>query len=194
MAQTYRWTVDVEFDEGGRSNGTVGLKEGIPRILEALGKAQVKALFFISTEILESVPFIVQEILKENHEIGSHGHYHIPFKETWRKDNDRRISEAFLASHKSLSGQTFRYRGPKFNYPISGEQYSSRESHVSVLKHMWLKEKVKEDTIIYLHPFDIVETNEQAPNLFCKLWYSRPKKAYETFTNLLNCYPKSYID
>lgn len=186
---TYKWTVDVEFDWGGRTNGKVGLEQGLPKILEAFGRKKIKALFFISTETLESLPFLVQGIMAQGHEIGSHGHFHVNFREVWRKENDKRISEAFLASHKSLSQRSIRYRAPKFNYPISGEFYSNRNSHVSLLKHMWLKEKIKGDTIMYLHPFDIVETKEPAPNLFCKLWYSRPKRAYETFINLLNiCY------
>src|ERR1700681_4120006 len=104
-----KWTVDVEYDWGGRTNGTVGLRDGLRHILGAFKKAKVKALFFISTETLETVPFIVQDILAAQHDIGSHGHFHTNLKHSWRKENDKRISEAFLASHKSLSGQTLRY-------------------------------------------------------------------------------------
>lgn len=192
--KTYRWTVDVEYDFGGRTNGIEGLIHGVQYITNAFKKYNIKALFFISTETLGKWPPFIKDIRDGGHEIGSHGHYHTAYKNRRLSEADKEMSIKIIASYESISKENVRYRAPKFNYKVSGELYSYRKSHVSLLKHMWLKEKIKKKTIIYLHPFDIVETNELAPNLFCKLWYSRPKRAYDTFINLLNRYPHSYID
>lgn len=170
------WTVDVEYNFGGRTNGTDGLFEGIDRILQSFDSFGVRGVFFISTEVLQDRPQLIRILKEKNHAIGSHGHFHTRFKEKWRRIEDRRISEEILGSKL--------YRAPKFYWAREDNIYSSPRNHTSLLKHMWVGEPVRD--IIYLHPFDIVETEEKAPNLFCKLWYSQPKRAYETFISLLS--------
>ncbi len=184
----YRWTVDIEYDWGGRTNGIQGIERGLPKIVEAFREHSIKALFFISTEIAETDYSFIKNLRNLGHEIGSHGHFHTKFKEEFRRQADKDLSVSLLANYESLPKESIRYRAPKFYHEVRGEIYSYKKSHVSLLKNMWLKEKIKEETIIYLHPFDIIETPEKAPNLFCKLWYSQPKKAYETFIDLLNHY------
>ena len=187
---TYTWTIDAESDFGGRTNETTGITKGLPRIFEAFRKEKVKALFFVSTELLEYTPSIVQKILSEGHEIGSHGHFHTIYKEDFRKEADRKLSLELLATHQSLSKESIQYRAPKFNFKVSGQLYSDRNGHVGLLKHMWLKTPILADPIFYLHPFDIVGGNNP-PNLFCRLWYSKPDKALQLFKNLLQKYPGS---
>ena len=190
MDEKFRWTCDVEGNFGGRVNEYTGITEGIPRILQAFRQERVKALFFISTEVMEPFPKIVQEIKESGHRIGSHGHYHVIYKEVWRSEADRRISERLLAPYKSVPQETIQYRAPKFNFKVSGHLYSDRKGHVGLLKHMWLKTKIPADPIFYLHPFDIVGGGNH-PNLFCKLWYSKPEKALFLLKNLLQKYPGS---
>lgn len=181
----YRWTVDVEYDFGGRTHGTFGLREGIPKILEAFSKAQIKALFFISTETLDSVPDLVQRIFAAGHEVGSHGHFHTRFKEAWRAKKDRRLSHEIIK--ESLINNRL-YRAPKFYWDRKDSIYANPAGHMSLLKHLWLGLPIKEETIIYLHPFDITGTLEAPPNLFCWLWYSRHKQAYKLFQEMVNKY------
>lgn len=190
---THRWTVDVESDWGGRSSKTEGIESGLPRIIRTFEERSIKAIFFISTELLRRYPSLPREIRGKGHEVGSHGHFHTNYKEWWRKEEDRQLSLQMLTQYELVLKRDVRYRGPKFGHPIKGEPYSICNNHVSVLKKMWLGNMIDSNSIIYLHPFDIVETKEKAPNIFCKLWYSRPKKAYETFTNLTRLYPDSYI-
>lgn len=180
----YRFTVDVEYDWGGRTKGEVGLKEGMPRILEIFKEAKIKGLFFISTEILETVPNIIRDISRADHEIGSHGHFHQPLKNQRWKSDDRKYSEAKLAQHGIKTGL---YRAPKFGLRQDCI-YSNPKGHVSLLKNMWFGQPIKPETIIYLHPFDIVHSFSEAPNLFCRLWYSRPDLAFYTFETLVNKY------
>ena len=64
--------------------------------------------------------------------------------------------------------------------------YSSPKNHTSLLKHMWLRQPMHD--IFYFHPFDIIRPKTKPPNLFCKLWYSQPERAYETLKNLVAKY------
>lgn len=187
MDKIYRWTVDVEYDWGGRTDGIEGIKTGLPRIAELFLKQSIIGLFFISTETSKHYPRLAEKLRNCGHEVGSHGHVHAKYKESFRRQADKDLSLSLLGDQKA------HFRAPKF-YWETDDIYSQKKNHVSLLKNKWLKENIKDNTIIYLHPFDIVETSELAPNLFCKLWYSRPKRAYETFINLLNRYSKSYID
>lgn len=181
-------TVDTEFDFGGRTNDTIGLDKGIPLILRTFEEFGIKGLFFINTEIMDTRPGVVQDIINKGHEIGCHGHFHTCFKEYWRAYQNLIISQTVLSP---IAQQTrYWWRAPKFSYVFYGQEYSNPKNHYGLLKGMWTKKKYNKGNILYLHPFDIVETDRKAPNLFCKLWYSRPKKAYNhlrrTLENMSN--------
>ena len=185
VEKIYNWTVDVEKDWGGRSETEEGLRRGMPILLKTFRTFNIRALLFISTELLHTHRRIIKELNDEGHEIASHGHFHIIYEEEFRKEADKKLSLELLAAHQSIPKESIRYRAPKFNYEVPGEFYSYRKSHVSLLKHMWLGERINNETIIYLHPFDIVG-GSNPPNLFCRLWYSRPNVAYETLRRLLH--------
>ncbi len=183
MDKTLQWTVDVEYDYGGRTGGDKGILHGLPLILDLFMDNKIKALFFISTELMGGYKRKIRKILNEGHKIGSHGHFHTVYKEGFRKEADRQLSLQLLAEYQSIPEELIRYRAPKFNFKVSGELFSDRKGHTGLLRHMWLHEPIRD--IIYLHPFDIVETNEPAPNLFCKLWYSKPIEAYKLLRRIL---------
>lgn len=176
-------TVDVEADFGGRTNDTIGLDVGLPLILKTLKEFDVKGLFFINTEIMDSRPGVVQDILNDGHEIGCHGHFHTPFKEPWRAHQNLMISQTILSSFSNQSH--WYWRAPKFSQGFYGQEYSWIDNHVGLLKAMWFSKDYKSNNILYLHPFDIVESDKLAPNLFCKIWYSKPRKAYEVFRQII---------
>lgn len=178
-----RYTVDVETDWGGRSASTLGIKYGIPKLLELFRTYKVKGLFFISTELLSSYKEDIKKIIQEGHEIGSHGHFHIVWKDQWRAWEDRRLSNILLTA---LTGkERFEYRAPKFSWE-NESVYSRRANHVGLLKSLWFGDEVREDSIFYLHPFDIIDEPSDAPNLFCRAWYSRPRDAYKRLVHILS--------
>ena len=191
MDTPYTWTVDVDGgDWGGRTNEYKGIEEGMPLILDLFEKYNVKAIFFVSTELLTEYPTLLQGIRNYGHEIGSHGHFHTSYKEKWRSEADRNLSISLIAKDQSIPKESIRYRAPKFNFEVGGELYSDRKGHVGLLKHMWLNTKIPGNPIFYLHPFDIVGGNNP-PNLFCRLWYSKPNKALQLLNNMLQKYTGS---
>lgn len=181
----YRWTVDVDGgDWGGRTQDQLGIKYGLPKILELFRRHKVKGLFFISTEALVDYRDSIWEIKNQGHAIGSHGHFHIKWKDAWRAREDKRISKLLLTTLNKNEDSP--YRAPKFCFD-DGNIYANPKNHVGLLKHMWFGSKITKETIFYLHPFDIVK-GDNPPNLFCRIWYSNPKRALETLENLLKCY------
>lgn len=186
MDKVFTWTVDTEYDWGGRTDGTLGLDKGIPLIFKLFREHDIKGLFFVSTEILEKRPGIVQDILNEGHEVGNHGHFHTCFKEPWRAVQNRNIAENIIRQY--TNEEFHEYRAPKFSYQMEGHRYSFPKGHVGLLKHMWFGGDLKGDEIFYLHPFDIVG-GRFAPNLFSAVWYRNPKRAYETLIDLVTRFP-----
>ncbi len=66
--------ITLTFDDGPGLDST-------PRILGALEKAGVKAVFFITGKNAQRYPHIVQQICDGGHEVGSHGYAHVhPWK------------------------------------------------------------------------------------------------------------------
>lgn len=182
----YTWTIDTELNFGGRTEGTSGIDFGLPIIFKLFKERNIKGLFFVSTEVMEKRLSVTQDILNEGHEVGNHGHFHIPFKEPWRQIQSKEIADNIL---REYTGKDFHeFRAPKFSYQIHGHRYSDPKGHVGLLKHTWFGGKINEDSIFYLHPFDIVR-GDKAPNLFCKIWYSKPEMALNVLRNLTRLYP-----
>ena len=183
MDKKYRWTVDTESDFGGRSLTTQGLDDGLPRILNLFKVHKIKALFFVSTELLFRCRERIWLIKEYGHEIGAHGHFHVIYNNQDRAREDMRLSVDFLKL-ANLIKEPVHFRYPKFNTQDSTEPYSCRRNHVSLLRLLFKADKLSPDSTIYLHPFDVTEWKSIPPNLFCKLWYSQPKRAWNLLERL----------
>jgi len=154
-------TCDVEGDWGWRTNTTQGIDEGLPKILDVFDRHNIKAIFFIAPNLSG----LTTRLLK--HTIGVHPKNPLVVLKP---------SRILIRAHKFYKFQGWEYYLP----------YSSPKNHTSLLRHMWYGQPIRD--IFYLHPFDIVRPKTKAPNLFCKLWYSQPERAYETFKNLVAKY------
>jgi len=199
----YTWTVDLDpSDMGGRAPCMSRTIKGLDIILETFKQYNVKALFFVSTEMLgtgfdEGYDHLVLKIMEHGHEIGSHGHFHIKYTgkcRNLREMNDEYMSRRLLVK---LTGELYpEYRAPWFRHRTSSV-YSDPKNHVSVLKHSWFKKQIPLKPIFYVHPSDIAGIDnprfksEKAPNLFCKILYSRPNHVLDTFKRLVRLYPYS---
>lgn len=173
-------TFDIESDWGGRTNGTLGIRYGLPKILEVMRAYRKKGLFFVSTELLTSQKEAIKNIFREGHQIGSHGHFHVVWNNPWRAEEDRRISNILLTA---LTGHShFEYRAPKFSHQTSSV-YSKPYGHFGLLKNIWFGGK--RDGIFYMHPFDIVDCQDDAPNPLSRIWYSHSRNAYKAMVDII---------
>ena len=185
METPFTWTVDLEHDWGGRTNGIQGITEGLPRILEIFRSYNIKALFFVSTELAAENRGRIRDLLDRGHDVGSHGHFHIKYKDAWRAEADRQISFQLLSVFRI---GTFEYRAPRFYYQSDSSMYSYRNNHISVLKWSWWKRPIPVQPVFYIHPFDIV-SGGHAPNTFSRILYSRPDRVYKSLIKLAIKHP-----
>ncbi|MBI4637702.1 MAG: polysaccharide deacetylase [Candidatus Rokubacteria bacterium] len=58
------------------SQGRFGVLEGLPRILELLGRAAIRSSFFVPAWVVERYPEAVASIVAGGHEVGAHGDVH----------------------------------------------------------------------------------------------------------------------
>ena len=179
----YTHVVHVEGDWGGRTDGISGITNGIPRILEVFRAYKIKALFLVSTELAFENKHYINAIIEKGHELGSHGHFHIKYKDKWRAQKDKEISDRLLTI---FPGKHPSYCAPWFSYETDSI-YSKRANHVSILKQTWFGGTLPENPIFYIHPFDIVG-GDNAPNLFTRILYGRPDAVYNTFTRFARLY------
>lgn len=85
------------------------------RLLTVLAKHNAKCTFFILGEVAEKFPNEIRAIHQAGHEIGSHGHRHLPLfkQEQARFEEETRASNAFL---EDLTGErVLGFRAPFFS-------------------------------------------------------------------------------
>jgi peptidoglycan/xylan/chitin deacetylase (PgdA/CDA1 family) len=63
-------------DFAGDSDVSYGYREGLPRLLELLGRARVPATAFICAKSTEASPALAREIAERGHECAAHGYTH----------------------------------------------------------------------------------------------------------------------
>ncbi|MCO6059234.1 polysaccharide deacetylase [Pseudomonas sp. MOB-449] len=59
------------------SEGRFGVTRGVPRILELLRRHKIRASFFVPGHTAELHPALIEQLLKDGHEVGHHGHMHL---------------------------------------------------------------------------------------------------------------------
>ncbi|HZV74081.1 MAG TPA: polysaccharide deacetylase family protein [Conexibacter sp.] len=105
----------TESDLGRVSEGQYGIRRGLPRILALLDELRVPATFFVPGATALRHPEAIRSIAAAGHEIGHHGHLHLP-------DHDveparlRDEIELGLAAHEQVVGRRpYGYRSPSWS-------------------------------------------------------------------------------
>lgn len=76
---TVAFTIDVESDCPPFLSGYRGIEEGMPRLLSVLRSRRVLATFFTTGDVAERYPAMVERLVGDGHELGSHGMTHRRF-------------------------------------------------------------------------------------------------------------------
>jgi peptidoglycan/xylan/chitin deacetylase (PgdA/CDA1 family) len=118
-------TVDVDGESGlpdggrsyerrltSRSERAYGLRRGLPRVLEALSEAGVRATFYVPGIVARRHPDEIRGVVAAGHELGHHGHTHRR-PDTLSAREQRAELEEGLAALAELNGAAVRgYRAP----------------------------------------------------------------------------------
>jgi peptidoglycan/xylan/chitin deacetylase (PgdA/CDA1 family) len=137
-------TFDVEKDCPPFFTSAYGVEEGLPKILEMLDERGIKSTFFVTGEVAEEYPELVNRISKK-HEIGCHGYYHESFDEIgYEKEKAVKKSKELLES--VIHGEVLGFRAPRLEvcsklYCILEELGFKYDS--SIASFMPLQQKIK---------------------------------------------------
>jgi peptidoglycan/xylan/chitin deacetylase (PgdA/CDA1 family) len=127
-----------EFDMPFEYERTISFEEqisisrkGTTIILDLLLKHQIKATFFSTVTFAKQVPDLILRIVKEGHELASHGVFHSQFE-------DKHLLESKLALEK-LSGIIINgFRMPRMRDVNNQELFNSGYKYNSSLNPTWL--------------------------------------------------------
>jgi len=115
-------TVDVERDCPPKLQTFLGIKRGLPKLLELFRREEIPATFFVTAEIAEFFPSMIEDIVDEGHELGCHGMFHERFDLLDYKRASYAISKA--TNILNSFGEVTSFRAPYLKFP---------ESYLSIL-------------------------------------------------------------
>jgi peptidoglycan-N-acetylglucosamine deacetylase len=79
------------------SHQRYGPRVGVPRILRMLERIGVRATFFVPGLTADLHPAMVEAVLAAGHELGHHGHSHVPYHRMTDDEQRRDIDRAFTS-------------------------------------------------------------------------------------------------
>lgn len=84
------------------------------KLLSILREGNVKATFFVLGYVAERFPELVENIKKENHEIGSHGYSHTPITKQTPSEFEEDLLKSLGILEKITGHKISGYRAPQF--------------------------------------------------------------------------------
>ncbi len=94
------------------SQGTFGVREALPRILDLLREMEIRASFFIPAWVVEHHPDAVKAIVAGGHEIGCHGDVHERVSEMEPAQEEAVLARSIEVVTKHAGRRPAGYRAP----------------------------------------------------------------------------------
>ena len=108
-------TVDLESDWGGRSGSLYSIEVGMCRLLRLLKANEATATFFVSGSIAKKIKGLLGEIIREDHEIASHGYSHNTAYDSMKPDQlMMEIVDSKKCLEDIISNSVIGFRTPQF--------------------------------------------------------------------------------
>ncbi len=105
------FSVDVEPDLNNNSYSS--LKKGLPKLIQLLGKHNIKATFFVTCDCIEKYPDLFKKLQKQGHEIALHGYRHERFDILSYEEKEDRIKRSLACFRKYLKTKPIGFRAPQ---------------------------------------------------------------------------------
>ncbi|NOZ76134.1 MAG: polysaccharide deacetylase family protein [Euryarchaeota archaeon] len=93
------------------------MEEGLPRVLDILEAAGIKATFFVTGEMAGRYPEVVKGIERLGHEVGCHGDHHERFDRLPYALARMRLEEATSTLESLLGHSLCSFRAPNLKFP-----------------------------------------------------------------------------
>ena len=94
------------------SQGTFGVLEALPRILDLLRQAEIRASFFVPAWVAEHHPGAVPAIVAGGHEVGCHGDVHEKVNDLDAVQEERILVRSLEVLTKQAGRRPVGYRAP----------------------------------------------------------------------------------
>ena len=109
------FTVDVEPDCPPFLSGYRGIEQGLPPLLDLLGRLGVHGTFFTTGEVAERYPEVPRTLIAAGHELACHGMTHRAFTSLSAEEARRElsVSSEILRQHGSVTS----FRAPYLRFP-----------------------------------------------------------------------------
>lgn len=147
-------------------------KNSLDNLLQLLFHRKIKATFFVLGIIAKTNPEVLRKIIEQGHEIGSHGMYHINYRnvsdDVWMDD----VVQSKVLIESVVNKKIVGFRAPFFAAPLNYEKYLKFLSslgflydssyHVSPL----MKYGVKELTYGFSYPISDEKIMELTPSYY----------------------------
>jgi peptidoglycan-N-acetylglucosamine deacetylase len=95
-----------------------GVSEGLPKLLDALGAADVPTTCFCTGQVAERYPARIDDLLRRGHELAAHGHTHRPFDGLSFDEARRELIESTHAL-RAFGAPVTSFRAPNLRFPDS---------------------------------------------------------------------------
>ena len=134
------------------SQGTFGVKVGMPKLLELLKEFDIKATFFVPGWVIERNQSLIKEAFAEGHEIAHHGYLH-----EWPDMTDPVKEEGLLLKGMEIIEKTIGYK--PYGYRSPAGEYTP--TTLSLLKKhgFTYSSSMMDDIFPYKHLIDGVKTD-----------------------------------
>jgi len=109
------FTVDVEPDCPPYLTGFRGIEHGMPRLLDMLADEGIPATFFTTGEVAVRYAAVVDRIVRDGHELASHGMTHRAFTSLDAREARHEIEQA--ATILRRTGPVTSFRAPYLRFP-----------------------------------------------------------------------------
>jgi peptidoglycan/xylan/chitin deacetylase (PgdA/CDA1 family) len=97
------------------SRGEFGARVGVPRILEILGRSEIKATFYVPGHTVDTYPDLAKRIIAEGHEIGHHGYLHESPVFLDEKEEREVIDRGLESIERATGERPVGYRSPAWD-------------------------------------------------------------------------------
>lgn len=136
-----------EFDMPLEYKGEIPFEEqiaisssGLEQILDLLKKHNVRATFFSTVVFAENCKYLINNLLKESHELASHTYYHSQFEETDLLKSKEKLEQLFdteviglrMPRMSSVSGNAVAEAGYQYNSSINPTFLPGRYNNLGV--------------------------------------------------------------
>jgi polysaccharide deacetylase family protein (PEP-CTERM system associated) len=116
---TCAFTVDVEDWYQSSMDYDAPISErvvrNVNRVCEMLDECSVRGTFFVQGKVAEAFPRMLQDLLRQGHEIQSHGYSHRPLYAMTRRELDQELERAVRSVEDACGVRVNAFRAPDFS-------------------------------------------------------------------------------